>query len=185
MHKIQNLTVNSRSNGFQGTNHSYLLQADSVIANIQILKKLFKGLVSVIGKFSSLAGPLEQDLNVLVLNVQKLLCRVLLFSAIKRAHGYPQAQGPLEVFDYFALFKHRLETSTVGYVWNFQIGGGCKSAIFQFSKLKFDMVLYFGLINSPTLAKIFYCKNGFSSLICMKVIRDTVLKTICQKITPI
>ena len=50
---------------------------------------------------------------------------------------------------------------TVGCVWNFQIGGGSKLAIFQYSKLKFDMVLYFGLINSPTVAKKFGCKNGF------------------------
>ena len=31
--------------------------------------------------------------------------------------------------------------------WNFEIGGGCILAIFQYSKLKFDMVLNFGLIN--------------------------------------
>ena len=49
--------------------------------------------------------------------------------------------------------------STVGCVWNFQIGGGSIKAIFQSKKLKFDMVLYFGLINSPTVAKKFSCKN--------------------------
>ena len=54
--------------------------------------------------------------------------------------------------------------------------GGCKSAIFQYSKLKFDIVLYFGLINSPTVAKIFSCKNGFLSLICIKLTKDTALK---------
>ena len=67
---------------------------------------------------------------------------------------------------------------TVGCVWNFQIGGGSKSAIFQFSELKFDIVPYFGLINSPTGAKIFSCKNGFLSLICIKLTRDTALKPI-------
>ena len=72
-------------------------------------------------------------------------------------------------------FKH---TSTVGCVWNFQNGGGCKLAIFQFSKLKFYMVPYFGPINCPTVAKIFSCKNGFLSLICIKLKRDTALKTI-------
>ena len=50
---------------------------------------------------------------------------------------------------------------TVGCVWNFQIGGGSIKAIFQSRKLKFDMVLYFGLINCPTVAKKFSCKNGF------------------------
>jgi len=34
-------------------------------------------------------------------------------------------------------------------------------AIFQSRRLKFDMVLYFGLINSPTVAKKFSCKNEF------------------------
>ena len=48
---------------------------------------------------------------------------------------------------------------TVGCVWNFQIGGSSKSAIFQCRKLKFDMVLYFGLINCLTVAKIFSCKK--------------------------
>ena len=67
---------------------------------------------------------------------------------------------------------------TVGCDWNFQIGGGCKSAIFQYIKLKFDLVKYFGLINSPTVAKIFSCKNGFLSLIFTKPTRDIALKTI-------
>ena len=40
-------------------------------------------------------------------------------------------------------------------------GGGCKLAIFRYSELKFDMALYFGLINSQTVAKRFGCKNGF------------------------
>ena len=40
-------------------------------------------------------------------------------------------------------------------------GGGSIKAIFQSKKLKFDMVLYFGLINCPTVAKKFSCKNGF------------------------
>ena len=56
--------------------------------------------------------------------------------------------------------------------------GGCKLAIFRLNKLKFDIVPYFGLINSPTGAKIFSCKNGFLSLICIKLTRDTALKTI-------
>jgi len=47
-----------------------------------------------------------------------------------------------------------LKFGTVGWVWNFQIGGGCESAIFQYSKLKFDLILYFGLINSPTVVKM-------------------------------
>ena len=54
-----------------------------------------------------------------------------------------------------------LFSSTVGCVWNFQIGGGSIKAIFQSRKLKFDIVLYFGLINSPTVAKKFSCKNEF------------------------
>ena len=61
--------------------------------------------------------------------------------------------------------KMTLWQGTVGCVWNFQIGGGCKSAIFQHSYLKFDTILYFGLINSPTVAKIFSCKNGVLSQI--------------------
>ena len=68
--------------------------------------------------------------------------------------------------------------ATVGCIWNFQIGGGSKWAIFQFSKLKFDMIPFFSLIHSPTVAKILSCKNGFLSLICIKLKRDTALKTI-------
>merc|ERR1712212_1165269 len=45
------------------------------------------------------------------------------------------------------------KVGTVGCVWNFQIGGGSIKAIFQSRKLKFDMALYFGLINSSTVAK--------------------------------
>ena len=74
-----------------------------------------------------------------------------------------------------ALHERNKVTYTVGYVENFQIGGGCKSAIFH--KLKFDIVPYFGLINCPTVAKIFSCKNGFLSLICIILTRATALKT--------
>ena len=80
-----------------------------------------------------------------------------------------------ENWEYVCLFVSRC---TVGCVWNFQIGGGCRLVIFQFIKLKFDMVPYFSLINSPTGAKIFNCENGFLSLICIKLTRDTALKTI-------
>ena len=70
-------------------------------------------------------------------------------------------------------------TGTVGCVWNFQIGGGYKSAIFQYSKLKFDIVLYFGMINSLTVAKIFSCKNleigVLTKLIVTARIRGNVL----------
>ena len=69
---------------------------------------------------------------------------------------HPSSSGAL----FFAPLTH-LPSSTVGCVWNFQNGGGSIKAIFQFKKLKFDMVLYFGLINSPTVAKKFSCKNGF------------------------
>ena len=51
-------------------------------------------------------------------------------------------------------------SDTVGCVWNFQIGGGCKLTIFQYNRLKFDMVLHFGLINCPTVVKIFSCKKS-------------------------
>ena len=75
-------------------------------------------------------------------------------------------------------WTQKQNVDTVGCVWNFQIGGGCKLAIFQFSKLKFDMVLYFGLINCTTVAKIFSSKNGLLSLICIKLTRNTALKPI-------
>ena len=71
-----------------------------------------------------------------------------------------------------------LPRSTVGYIKNFKIWGGCESSIFQDSKFNFDMVLYFGLINCPTVAKIFSCKNRFLSLIYIKLTRDTASQPI-------
>ena len=56
----------------------------------------------------------------------------------------------------------------------FQIRGGCKFAIFPFSKLKFDMV-YFGLINSLTVAKIFSCENGTAPDIAKKIVRYIIV----------
>ena len=91
--------------------------------------------------------------------------RIQYYSVQKKQH--------IDVFKYenFNKEKNRcyemrpVQYYSLGCVWNFQIGRGCKCAIFQYDiiidKLKLDLVLYFGLIDFLTVAKILSWKNGF------------------------
>ena len=55
---------------------------------------------------------------------------------------------------------------------------------FQYSKLKFDMVLHFNLINLPTMAKIISFKKRVLNPICIKLTRATVFIGIAGKFYP-
>ena len=112
-------------------------------------------ILGVIGALKiALASKLQpQGANWQVMNFVIISPCFYLFLPLLNGHFLIAEEGkPLNDFPRIA---------TVGCVWNFQIGGGSIKAIFQSRKLKFDTVLYFGLINSPTVAKKFSCKNGF------------------------
>ena len=78
---------------------------------------------------------------------------------------------------YTTLFLQWCKKGTVGCVWYFQVGGGCKSAICKL--ISQYIVVYFGPINSLKLESMFSCKNGVLTPICTKLIRlrDGTLET--------
>ena len=119
-------------------------------------------------------------LNSILKKIHKNIWKCCFFVLFAWSGGFFQARAPklLHYPIFWSYWAKKWVASSIPYDDLFSYPLSYGDVLVQYSKLKFDMVLYFGLINCPTVAKIFSCKNGFLSLICIKLTRDTALKPI-------